>query len=220
MRERILQVNAGISEKSANLQSPKDIEDLFAYESEFITYICQQVDCANVIEREGYSALGLKFDQVQLMREDQEIAQSWIDWYRHRRSQELESIKAIEDPIPAYPEVELTCTGHPASSEWVIYTNTHIPEIKYRLRQAARYSRILYTIFCTPSRAPAPGDPLPADFPVPDFDAPAPRRYTHRDYIFAANKTYSEECAKIVKIFLTAAIREGTTSDLLPFVPW
>ena len=92
MRERIRRVNAEVLARSTNLHSPKDIEDLFTYESEFITYVGQQVDRADVIEREGYSSLGLRFDQVQLMREDQEIAQSWIDWYKHKRLQEFEAI--------------------------------------------------------------------------------------------------------------------------------
>ena len=105
------------SPQDQQTNSPKDIEDLFAYESVFIRYVCQQVDCAILREREGFSSLGLRFDQVQLMREDQEIAQSWIDWYKHERLLQLDSIKTIEDLIPTCPELELTSTGHPASKE-------------------------------------------------------------------------------------------------------
>ena len=212
--------NEEITKRSKNLQSPRDIEDLYTYEFNFLTLVGRNLDVLNDEERAGYVALGFKFDELQRMREDQAIAKSWIDWYKHKRSQELESIKAIEDLIPTYSEFELCSIGHPGGGRrWAIFANIEIPAWRYRLRQAARYCRILYIIFCAPGPAPAPGDPLPADLPVPDFAAPIPLRFPHRDYVFAGNKSYGEECGRIMELFLTAAVRNGATSDLLPYVP-
>ena len=219
LKQRTLEANQEIVRRSFSAQSPKDIESLYSYKSEFFTHICEAVDNARGSEGEWFAELGLRLDQVQLMREDQRIAQSWIDWYKHKRQQDLDAIKAIEDNIPAYPDFQCSHSGHPCGNEWTTYTTCAVPEIKFRTRQAVRYSRILFTIFCAPNPAPAPGEPLPADLLVPDLDSPVPRRYSCRNYVFPGNRTYSEGCARLVTFFLNTAVREKVTSDLLPFVP-
>ena len=130
----------------------------------------------------------------------------------------MEAINEIESKFPEYPDFECSYSGHPCSG-WVIYANCAVPEIKYRIRQATHYSRVPFNIFCAPDPAPTPGEPLPANLLVPDFDSPAPRRYPCRNYVFATSRTYSEECGKIVTLFLNQAVRGKVTSALLPFVP-
>ena len=217
-KELIRRVNEETYTRSKNLHAPRDIEALFTYEFNFLDLIGRKFDALDDGDRNEYTILGFRFDEFQSMRDDRAIAQSWIDWYKHKRLQEIESIKAIEDHIPTLPEFGLSSIGHPCTG-WAVFINTKVPEFKYRLRQAAQYSRTLYNIFCAPGPAPAPGNPLPVDLPVPDFSAPAPKRFPHRDYIFAGDKTYSEDCGKLIDLFLIASIKDGYTSDLLPFVP-
>ena len=219
LKELIRRVNQEIASRETNLQSPKDIEALFTYDLNFITLLGHKFDEASSEEKAAYATLGFKPSELQLLREDQAIAQSWIDWYKHERLREIEVIKAIEDLIPTCPEFKIASSGHPGSNNWALFTNTRVPELKLRLRQAAQYSRALFNIFGAPHPAPAPGNPLPTDLPVPDLGAPAPCRSPYRSYIFSTRKTYGEECGKIVNLFLQAAVRDGTLSDLLPFVP-
>ena len=219
LKEQTLEANREIVRKSFSAESPRDIEDLYTYESESFTNLCKTVDNAKGSEGEWFAELGLRLDQVQFMREDQKIAQSWIDWYKHKRQQDLDAIQAIENNIPAYPEFQCSHAGHPCGGDWVIYTTCTVPEITFRIRQATHYSRVLFTIFCSPDPAPAPGEPLPANLLVPDLSAPVPRRYSCRNYVFPGNRTYSEGCARLVTFFLNTAVREKITSDLLPFVP-
>ena len=220
MKERMLHANEEIVKRSFKLKSPKDIEELYAYETDFFAIVCEKVDNANVLEQKIYKKLGFNFEQVQFMKQDQAIAKSWIDWYKHQREQHLAEIKAIESQFPPRPEYQIKSIKHPNFGEWAVTGNFDIPrpEFAYRLRQAEEYCRVLYNIFCAPNPAPAPGNPLPADLPVPDFSAPAPRRFPCRNYVFAESLTYSQGCARLISFFLTSAIREGKTSDLLPLV--
>ena len=219
LKELIRRANEAIATKEKNLRSLGDLEALITYDLNFITLLGRNLDGVTGEEKAAYAALGFRLDELQLLREDQAIAQSWISWYKHKRLQELGPIKAIEDWIDTLPEFEINSIGHPGADEWALITNISAPESQLRLRQAIRYSRVLFNIFCAPGPAPAPGNPLPPDLPVPDLGAPAPCRSPYRTYIFTGDKTYGEECGKIVNLFLTASIRDGITSELLPFVP-
>ena len=219
LKELVRRANEQIALKEKNLRSPRDIENLITYDLNFISLLGRKFDEANAEEKAAYGVLGFRQNELQLLRDDRTIALSWIEWYKHERSREIEVIKAIEDLIPTHPEFKIASSGHPGGNNWALFTNIRVPELKLRLRQAAQYSRALFNIFCAPHPAPAPGNPLPTDLPVPDLGAPAPCRSPYRSYIFSTHKTYGEECGKIVNLFLQAAVRDGTLSDLLPFVP-
>ena len=200
LKERTLFTNEEIVRRSWKLASPKDIEELYSFDSDFLTFICERVDNANSVERKAYAALGFNLPHAQLMKEDQAIAKSWIDWYKHKRLQEIDSIRALESQFPPRPEFRIESVGHPGFSEWTLIVNAEIPrpELVFRIRQAVQYCRVLYNIFCAPGPAPAPGNPLPSDLPVPDFFVPAPRRFSCRNYVFAGSTTYGQECGKLI----------------------
>ena len=99
LKELIRRANESIATKEKNLRSLSDLEALITYDLNFITLLGRNLDRATSEEKAAYAALGFKLNELQLLREDQAIAQSWISWYKHKRLQELGPIKAIEDWI-------------------------------------------------------------------------------------------------------------------------
>ena len=217
-KELMRRVNDEITRRAGNLRSLRDIEDLLTYDFNFVTLLGRQFDSASTEEKAAFAALGFRLDDFQVMREDQRIAQSWIDWFKHKRLEDIEAIKGIEDHIPTRPELIIKPFLYTVAGDWIIFTNIHIPELDYRIRQAIDYCIVLFNVFCAPCAAPAPGEQLPSDRLVPNCEVPAPRRFPHRDYIFSGSKPYGQECTKLINLFLHSTIKGGISSDLLPFV--
>ena len=217
--EFLQRVTADLQARCNNAKTPKDIEDTIASEFNFVKLINHKVATASEADRTIYSFLGVKINEIPELYRNAEIAQNWIEWFKAKRSKDIAKIRNVEAFLPVNPDCKiLQCSFSPETLRPVVKTSLPVEGTSYRLYQAINYARILFNIFCAPSSAPAPGEPLEDPLLIPEYSSiPAPRS-AFGAQIFRNNETYAFFEARIAKIFLQTAITEGSTSVLLPHV--
>ena len=216
--EFITKIILDLDERNNKVQSPKDLEDFISATCNFFKLINHKITTASDTDRVIYTALGVKPDEIRKLFRDSEIALSWIEWFKAKRSKDIAKIRNVEAFLPVNPDCKiLQCYFSPETLRPVVKTSLPVEGISYRLYQAINYARILFNIFCAPSAAPAPGEPLEDPLLIPEYSAIPTPRSAFGAQIFK-DERYALYEARIVKIFLQAAITEGSTSVLLPHV--
>ena len=215
----ILENNTTLNQQANNIKSPQDIEKLINHEFTFIKTLHSIIENSTDFGRKAYEQIGLKPAEIRKTKEDVAIAESWITWYKHQRSQNLGPIRELEAHLPIHPDYKIyTCRYSVSGGGLRLITNgVEGKDWLYRKRQAEEYTRIIYDIFCAPQAAPALGEPLPADHKKPKKEEIPKTRSALAQTIFCG-KPYAKIQARIIKAFLPSAIKEGSTSDLLPLV--
>ena len=181
--------------------------------------IHQKIITASEDKKHVYRVLGVKYEVIAALNQDTKIAESWINWYKAKRIEETAAIRQIESYLPAVPDFRVYSSRFSVREFRLIVKTNFIPEgIGYRITQARAYANAVYNIFCAPSAAPPPGQPLPDNLPAPDLEV-VPVTRTELGSTLFFNKPYAKFEAGLIHHFLKSAITDGATSSLLPFVP-
>ena len=217
--EFILKTTKDLSQRMEDVRSPKDIDDIISTSISFIKLIHHKIDTASDNKKFVYKVLGVKARGIAELNQDAQIAESWINWYKAKRIEDTAAIRQIESYLPAVPEFRVHSSRFSLREFRLVLKTNFIPEdISYRITQAQAYANAVYNIFCAPTAAPAPGQPLPDDLPAPDLEAIPATRSELGSPLFP-KKPYAKFEASIIHHFLASAISDGATSNLLPFVP-
>ena len=217
--EYIIKTTRDLAQRMEIAKSPKDIEDIIYTSISFIKLIHQKIDTASENKKLVYKVLGVKARGIAELNQDTQIAESWINWYKAKRIEDTAAIRQIESYLPAVPEFRVHSSQFSLRQFRLVVKTNLIPEsISYRISQAQAYANAIYNIFCAPSAAPAPGQPLPDDLPVPDLEV-IPATRTELGSPLFPKEPYAKFEATIIQHFLASAISDGATSNLLPYVP-
>ena len=216
----VIRVSRDLANRTAKLASPKDIDELITSEINFVKILRRKIDSATNIDKIIYRHLGLKPEEIIIQDNANQITQSWIDWFKHKRTEQTAAIRNIESFLPTCKKFHVySCKQSLRQSRLTVESNL-IPEgSQYRISQAQAYARALYLILCSSQSAPAPGEPLPEDLDIPHLEDVPESRAAVGGYLFADKQNYAEYECYIIKLFLKSAIAEGTTSIFLPLVP-
>ena len=218
--EFIHKTSRDLSWRIEKIESPKDIEDTIFSEISFVRVIFEQLNRASDVDRFIYKVLGVKTVGIIELHQDIEIALSWIEWYKEKRTQDAGAIRKVEAFLPTVEFFKVYRTWFNFRKlRLVVKTNFIPPGSGYVIDQAKEYARVLYNIFCTPFPAPAPGQPLSQEPEKPDLEEVPKTRTSLGKFLFEDNEPYATFEARVVKHFLNSAIATGITSPWLPHVP-
>ena len=200
--------------KRANLNTLQDYESYYIDELNFIKVLRQSVNRLPPCVGTNFAITHNLGD----LEEGKNVEESWINWYSHERSEIAPLLGVVEDGLEAYPEFcVIRISGE--YPHWRVRTNIEVHELKYRVRQAFEFFRMLHRIFCSPVSAPPPGEELPFGPENLNPDLLICPRVQSGCYWFDRGLTLREACEKVTSIFLVATIRDKVYPRYLPPLP-